>query len=66
MHHYFGGRKQVYIALLERLGTLAQALGDGHPQEWQSACPDGRGATAGGQEYRVARMRIDLDLVPRR
>ena len=52
VHHYFGGRKQVYIALLERLGTLAQALGDGHPQEWQSACPDGRGATAGGQEYR--------------
>ena len=24
MHHYFGGRKQVYIALLERLGALGE------------------------------------------
>jgi AcrR family transcriptional regulator len=24
VHHYFGGRKEVYIALLERLGTLRE------------------------------------------
>ena len=24
VHHYFGGRKQVYIALLERLGTMRE------------------------------------------
>ena len=24
VHHYFGGRKDVYIALLERLGTLLE------------------------------------------
>ena len=25
VHHYFGGRKQVYIALLERLGEIGRA-----------------------------------------
>ena len=24
VHHYFGGRKEVYIALLERLGTMRE------------------------------------------
>ena len=37
MHHYFGGRKQVYIALLERLGTV---------REEQLPPPVGRSARA--------------------
>ena len=37
VHHYFGGRKEVYIGLLERLGTL---------REGQLAPPAGRSARA--------------------
>ena len=37
VHHYFGGRKQVYIALLERLGTM---------REEQLPPPVGRSARA--------------------
>ena len=37
VHHYFGGRKEVYIGLLERLGTL---------REEQLAPPAGRSARA--------------------
>ncbi len=37
VHHYFGGRKQVYIALLERLGTV---------REQQLPPPVGRSARA--------------------
>ena len=37
VHHYLGGRKQVYIALLERLGTM---------REEQLAPPVGRSARA--------------------
>ena len=37
VHHYFGGRKEVYIGLLERLGTL---------REEQLAPPVGRSARA--------------------
>ena len=37
MHHYFGGRKEVYIALLERLGAL---------REEQLRPPVGRSARA--------------------
>ena len=37
VHHYFGGRKQVYIALLERLGTM---------REEQLPPPVGRNARA--------------------
>jgi AcrR family transcriptional regulator len=37
VHHYFGGRKQVYIALLERLGAL---------REEQLPAPVGRSARA--------------------
>jgi AcrR family transcriptional regulator len=37
VHHYFGGRKEVYIALLERLGTM---------REEQLPPPAGRGARA--------------------
>ena len=37
VHHYFGGRKQVYIALLQRLGAL---------REEQLAPPTGRSAHA--------------------
>ena len=38
VHHYFGGRKQVYIALLERLGAM---------REEQLPPPVGRSARAG-------------------
>ena len=27
VHHYFGGRRDVYIALLERIGTVARRCG---------------------------------------
>ena len=37
VHHYFGGRKEVYIALLERLGTM---------REQQLPAPVGRSARA--------------------
>src|SRR3954463_12235571 len=37
VHHYFGGRKEVYIGLLERLGAL---------REEQLAPPAGRSARA--------------------
>ena len=37
VHHYFGGRKQVYIALLERIGTM---------REQQLPRPVGRSARA--------------------
>ena len=37
MHHYFGGRKEVYIALLERLGFV---------REQELALPVGRSARA--------------------
>ena len=37
VHHYFGGRKEVYIALLERLGTM---------REEQLPPPVGRSARA--------------------
>ena len=37
VHHYFGGRKEVYIALLERLGTM---------REEQLPPPKGRSARA--------------------
>ena len=37
VHHYFGGRKEVYIALLERLGTM---------REEQLPLPVGRSARA--------------------
>ena len=37
VHHYFGGRKQVYIALLERIGTM---------REQQLPLPVGRSARA--------------------
>src|SRR3954453_7821925 len=37
VHHYFGGRKEVYIALLERLGTV---------REEQLRPPVGRSARA--------------------
>ena len=37
VHHYFGGRKEVYIALLERIGTM---------REEQLLPPVGRSARA--------------------
>src|SRR3954449_12897360 len=37
VHHYFGGRKEVYVALVERLGTV---------REEQLRPPVGRGARA--------------------
>ncbi len=44
VHHYFGGRKEVYIALLELLGALLELLGA--LREQQLPPPVGRSARA--------------------
>ena len=46
VHHYFGGRKQVYIALLERLGAqreerLRPPVGAAPAPAWPTACRAG-------------------------
>ena len=50
VHHYFGGRKEVYIALLERIGTM---------REEQLPPPVGRSARARLARQRVALARLD-------
>src|SRR4051812_49933895 len=47
VHHYFGGRKEVYIGLLERLGAL---------REEQLAPPAGRSARARVADTRTRRL----------
>ena len=50
MHHYFGGRKEVYIGLLERLGAQ---------REEQLQPPVGRSARARVARHRVALAGLD-------
>ena len=50
VHHYFGGRKQVYIALLHRLVTV---------REEQLPPPVGRSARCAPGRQRVALARLD-------
>ena len=46
VHHYFGGRKEVYIALLERIGTMREEqlpppVGRSAARAWPTACRAG-------------------------
>ncbi len=50
VHHYFGGRKEVYIGLLERLGAQ---------REEQLPPPVGRSARARVARHRLALARLD-------